>query len=104
MPIHGKITCDRCMRRYRIDPGKKAAAIAYTPPAPAPLLLAAGRGRDAERILEEAHKAGVAIVEDAGLASLLEAARPGDYIPSWCWEAAAKILAFVLARENESLE
>jgi type III secretion system FlhB-like substrate exporter len=89
------------MRRYRIDSGKKAAAITYTPPEPAPLILASGKGRDALRILEEARKAGIAIVEDPGLAALLEAARPGDYIPPWCWEAVAKILAFVFAREDE---
>ena len=82
---------------------KKAAAIAYTPPEPAPLLLAAGTGRNAELILEEALKAGIEIVKDPALAALLEAARPGDYIPSWCWEAAAKILAFVFAREKESV-
>ena len=79
---------------------KKAAAIAYTPPEPAPKLLAAGRGLKAEIIIEEAQKAGITIVEDPGLAALLEAARPGDYIPSWCFEAAAKILAFVFAMEK----
>ena len=92
------------MRRYRIDHNKKAAAVAYTTGEPAPLLLAAGIGRAAEQILEEARKAGVSVVEDAGLASLLQNVKPGDYIPSWCWEAVAKILAFVLARENESYE
>jgi len=71
------------MRRYRIEIGKKAAAVAYTPDDPAPLLLAAGT---------------------AGLVSLLQAVKPGDYIPSWCWEAMAKILAFVLTKENESLK
>jgi flagellar biosynthesis protein FlhB len=36
-------------------------------------------------------------VEDAALASLLDSsATPGDFIPPWCWEAAAKVLAFVL--------
>jgi flagellar biosynthesis protein len=83
---------------------KKAAAIAFTPPQPAPLLLAAGTGSVAERILEEARKAGIAIVEEPGLAAMLEAAKPGDYIPPWCWEAAAKILAFVLAREQETAQ
>jgi len=92
------------MRRYRIEIGKKAAAVAYTPDDPAPLLLAAGTGRLAEQILDEARKAGVTIVEDAGLVSLLQAVKPGDYIPSWCWEAMAKILAFVLTKENESLK
>ena len=88
------------MRRYKIDTRKKAAAVAYDPGEIAPLLLAAGRGREAERILEEARKAGIAIVEDSALAALLEAAKPGDYIPPWCWEAVAKILAFVLVKET----
>jgi flagellar biosynthesis protein len=78
---------------------KKAAAIAYTPPQPAPLLVAAGRNREAELILAAAREAGIAIVEDPALAAMLETAKPGDYIPLWCWEAVAKVLAFVLARE-----
>ncbi|MDR1142600.1 MAG: EscU/YscU/HrcU family type III secretion system export apparatus switch protein [Spirochaetaceae bacterium] len=82
---------------------KKAAAIAYAPPQPAPVVLAVGRDREAERILEAAREAGVAIVEDPGLAAMLETAKPGDYIPPWCWEAAAKILAFVAAREEALL-
>ncbi|MCL1814467.1 MAG: EscU/YscU/HrcU family type III secretion system export apparatus switch protein [Treponema sp.] len=87
-----------------MNKGKKAAAVAYNPPQPAPLLLAGGKGREAERILEEARKAGIAIVEDPGLAAMLEASKPGDYIPPWCWEAVAKILAFILARESASIE
>jgi flagellar biosynthesis protein len=47
-----------------------------------------------------AREAGITIVEDPGLALLLDTARPGDYIPSWCWEAMASILAFVLAKER----
>jgi len=88
------------MKKYNSEKEKKAAAIAYNPPQPAPQLVAAGRGRDAALILAEARKAGIAIVEDPGLAAMLEAARPGDYIPFWCWEAVARILAFVLAKEK----
>ena len=84
-----------------MDKRKRAAAIAYNPPEPAPLVLAAGKGRAAEFILEEARKKGISIVEDPALAALLETAEPGDYIPPWCWDAVAKILAFVFARENE---
>ncbi|MDR2048186.1 MAG: EscU/YscU/HrcU family type III secretion system export apparatus switch protein [Treponema sp.] len=79
---------------------KKAAAVAYHPPFPAPVLLASGRGREAERMINAAREAGIIVVEDPGLALLLDAAKPGDYIPSWCWEAAARILAFVLAKER----
>jgi flagellar biosynthesis protein len=80
--------------------GKKAAAVAYEPSLPAPVLVASGRGREAERMVNAAREAGITVVEDPGLALLLDTAKPGDYIPPWCWEAAAKILAFVLAKER----
>jgi len=75
---------------------KTASAIGYSPDEPAPKLLASGRGREAEKIIAIAEEAGIAVVEDAALAALLDtSAKPGDYIPPWCWEAAAKVLAFV---------
>jgi flagellar biosynthesis protein len=80
--------------------GKKASAVAYNPSLPAPVLLASGRGREAERMVNAAKEAGITVMEDPGLALLLDAAKPGDYIPSWCWEAAARILAFVCAKER----
>lgn len=91
---------------------KLASAIGYKPePAAedrgsspgdtAPRLLASGRGADALRIVTLAQEAGVAVVEDTALAALLDSwatvpgVRPGDFIPPWCWEAAAKILVFI---------
>ena len=75
---------------------KIAGAIGYSPEEPAPRLLAIGRDRTAERIVAIAHDAGVAVIEDSALAVLLDSAViPGDFIPVWCWEATAKILAFV---------
>ncbi|MDR1286474.1 MAG: EscU/YscU/HrcU family type III secretion system export apparatus switch protein [Treponema sp.] len=69
---------------------------------PAPRLLARGRDREAERIIAAAEKSGVAVVEDAALAALLDAGvNPGDFIPEWCWEAAAKILAFVFEKDKK---
>jgi flagellar biosynthesis protein len=82
--------------------GKKASAIAYNPAEPAPKILAQGRDREAERIIAIAREAGVSVVEDPALAALLEGGRPGDFVPVWCWEAAAKILAFVLARNEKT--
>jgi len=80
---------------------KIASAIGYTQGEPAPVVLASGRGREADQIIAVAKEAGVAIVEDAALASLLDtSAKPGDYIPQWCWEAAAKALAFVVKAEK----
>jgi flagellar biosynthesis protein len=63
--------------------------------------VASGRGREAERIVETARKAGVVIVEDSVLAFLLDTGvKPGEFIPSQCWEAVARILAFILKREE----
>ena len=81
---------------------KIASAIGYTPGDPAPELLASGRGWEAEKIIAIAQEAGITIVEDAALASLLdESAKPGDFIPPICWEAAAKVLAFVMKAEGK---
>jgi len=80
---------------------KLASAIGYKTGDFAPSLLASGRGREAEQIIAVAQEAGVAVVEDAALAALLDtSAKPGDFIPPWCWEAAAKILAFVIKTDK----
>jgi len=84
---------------------KLASAIGYKPEEgdSAPVLLAAGRDREAEQIIAVAQKAGVAVVEDSALAALLDtSAKPGDFIPPWCWEAAAKILAFVIKTDKRA--
>ena len=76
---------------------KIASALGYSSGDPAPVLLASGRGREAQRIISLAQEAGVAVVEDAALAALLDSStKPGDIIPPWCWEAAAKALVFVM--------
>jgi flagellar biosynthesis protein len=80
---------------------KLASAIKYKIGDYAPLLLASGRGREAEKIIAVAQSAGVELVEDVALATLLDvSAKPGDFIPPWCWEAAAKILAFVIEMDE----
>jgi len=80
---------------------KISAAIVYEPGEQAPVLLAKGKGIKAERILEIARQEGIAIVEDAALAALLDSSvNPGEFIPPWCWEATAKILAFVMEEKN----
>ena len=77
-----------------------ASAISYDRRDGAPRIVAKGRGREAERIVELAAEAGVEIVEDAALAALLDAADVGAFIPQDCWEAVAAVLAFVLAEEG----
>jgi type III secretion system FlhB-like substrate exporter len=92
------------MKRRKVRKRKTASAIGYAPEEGAPRLLAQGRDRAAERIIAIAGEAGVPVLEDPALAALLESGiRPGELIPVWCWEAVAKILAFVLA-ENSGKE
>jgi flagellar biosynthesis protein len=80
---------------------KKASAIAYNDEEGIPRLLAKGKGREAEKIIALAKETGIEIVEDNSLAALLDAGvKPGDFVPPWCWEAVAKILAFVLSKEE----
>jgi len=80
---------------------KIASALAYNQEEGIPRLLAKGRGRDAEYMISLAKEAGVEIVEDSALAALLDAGvKPPDFIPPWCWEAVARILAFVIAKEE----
>ena len=81
---------------------KKASALAYNRDEGIPRLLAKGRGHAAERIIALAREAGIEIVEDTALAALLDAGvKPGDFIPSRCWEAVARILTFVLSKEEK---
>ncbi|WP_223292643.1 EscU/YscU/HrcU family type III secretion system export apparatus switch protein [Breznakiella homolactica] len=81
---------------------KKASALMYTAGTPAPQVIAKGSGRDAELIVAAAEKAGVEVVEDPALAALLDSSsKVGEYIPEWCWEAVAKILAFVISKEQK---
>ena len=81
---------------------KKASALEYNAEDGVPRLLAKGRGREAEEIIALARQAGIEIVEDRALAALLDTGvSPGSFIPPWCWEAVAKILAFVLSKEGK---
>ena len=90
--------------------GKKklATAIGYKSGDYSPRLLVSGRGKNAEKIIGIAKGAGITVVEDSSLAVLLDTwaggnfVKSGDYIPPWCWEATAKILAFVFKTGQES--
>jgi flagellar biosynthesis protein len=86
------------------DAGLKAAvAVGYKPEEGTPRILAKGRGREAERIIALAQEAEVEIVEDSALTALLSAEETGALVPVWCWEALAKILAFVMSKDNKNV-
>jgi len=77
-----------------------ASALVYHAEEGAPRIVASGSGREAERILELAREAGVSIVRDESLALLLEPLEPGTWVPERCWEAVARVLAFVMKIED----
>jgi flagellar biosynthesis protein FlhB len=81
-----------------VNPTHIAIAIKYdTSMAPAPIVLAIGMNKVAERIKEIAKESGVPMVENRPLArALLKDAKVGTMIPYELYMAVAEVLAFVL--------
>jgi len=74
-----------------------AVAIKHRPTGPAslPKIIASGRGKVGEKILEIAYAEGVKVREDADLAELLVAADIDSEIPVEAFIAVAEILRYV---------
>jgi len=68
---------------------KKSAALRYTAELPAPVVLASGTGRAADRIVEVAIASGVPVEVKAELAEELVKIRIGDVIPADLYTIAA---------------
>ena len=73
----------------------QAVAIKYDPEEIAPKIVATGKGKVAEKIIETAQEANVAIHEDSKLADTLSRLDLGEYIPPELYEVVAEILLFV---------
>jgi flagellar biosynthetic protein FlhB len=82
------------------NPTHIAVALIYDPDkAPAPIVIAIGQRKVAERIKAVARQHGIPCVENKPLArALLATARVGSIIPSELYVAVAEILAFVIRR------
>ena len=81
----------------------RAVALRHEPGSPgAPEIVAKGRGKSAERILELARANDVAVREDADLVALLSSCDVGDEIPVELYQAIAELLAY-LYRLNGAL-
>jgi type III secretion system FlhB-like substrate exporter len=74
-----------------------ATALRYEAGSTAPKVAATGRGLVAERIVEEAGKAGVPIRHDAALAEALGGLQLGHEVPEELWAAVAEALAWAYA-------
>jgi len=74
----------------------KAAALRYDRKLDkAPKVIASGRGWLAERIIKEAKKVGIPIVEDPALVAVLLGVGLGEEIPEEAYLAIAQILVFL---------
>lgn len=74
---------------------KQAIALSYDPAEDAPKILATGKGKIAERIIEEAKEAKVPVHKDSKLADTLSKLEIGEMIPPELYEVVAEILVFV---------
>ncbi len=73
----------------------KAVALMYDPDNNAPQVVAAGKGKIAERIVEKAKESDVATYVDEGLADTLLKLDIGDTIPPELYGVVAEILVYV---------
>jgi flagellar biosynthetic protein FlhB len=86
-----------------VNPTHRAIALQYDPTkAPAPIVLAMGQRKVAERIKKIALEHGIPVVENRPLAiALIKQARVGMVIPIELYLAVAEVLAFVLRQRQE---
>ena len=89
------------------SPSRRQVAIAlgYEPGVDAaPVVLAKGRGRTAERILAAAREADVPVRTDRDLVELLSAVELGDAVPPELYVAVAELLAFIYRVNRQAAE
>lgn len=74
---------------------KTAVALSYEPGDLAPKILATGKGKLAERIIEKGKEGNVPLYKDNKLADTLSKLEIGDTIPPELYDVVAEILVFV---------
>jgi flagellar biosynthetic protein FlhB len=89
-----------------VNPVHIAIALEYDPMvAPAPMVVAMGRRKVAERIKEIAREHGVPIVENRPLArAMIKACQVGSLIPADLYTAVAEVLAFVFRQRSAAAQ
>lgn len=75
---------------------KKAVALKYVPgESEAPVVVAKGRGKVAEAILDKARENGVPVQEDAALVEVLSKLDLDEQIPSELYQLVAEVLSYI---------
>lgn len=82
---------------------KKAVALRYSPEQQdAPKLVAKGKGRVAEKIMEKAKEHGVPIQEDASLVEVLSKLDLDQAIPPELYQLVAEVLSFIYRSDQKA--
>lgn len=81
---------------------KKAVALSYKPETEEPKVVAKGRGRVAEKILQKAQEHGVPIQEDPSLVEVLSTLELEQQIPVELYELVAEVLTFVYQSDKRA--
>lgn len=85
------------------DKPKKAVALGYKPSSDAaPKVLAAGKGRIAEKIISTANEHGIPLQEDSDMVEVLSKLDINEEIPPALYQAVAEILSFVYRLNKDS--
>ncbi|MGE7767705.1 EscU/YscU/HrcU family type III secretion system export apparatus switch protein [Peribacillus sp. NPDC096540] len=75
---------------------KEAIALKYDPEiSKSPVILAKGKGKTAEKILDKAMKLNIPVQKDVSLTSLLGQLDINQTIPEELYEAVAEVFAFI---------
>ncbi|GAB1155538.1 EscU/YscU/HrcU family type III secretion system export apparatus switch protein [Paenibacillus illinoisensis] len=75
---------------------KKAVALKYVPgESEAPIVVAKGRGKVAEAILDKAKENGVPVQEDAALVEVLSKLDLDEQIPAELYQLVAEVLTYI---------
>lgn len=81
---------------------KKAVALKYADGFDAPVVIAKTFGANAQKMIVEAEKQNVKIIEDKTIVEMLGLSAPGDIVPPETWEILAQIFSVIL-QEQENL-
>lgn len=79
----------------KIDKRKEAIALLYSPEISSPKVVAKGKGKIAENIIEKAEQFDVPIYEDPNLVELLGQLELNESIPEDLYEAVAEVFAYI---------
>ncbi len=80
---------------------KKAVALKYPKGVEAPIIVAKGSGKSAEKIISVAKEHDILIKEDEVLVDMLGLQNLGDIVPEETWAALAGIFSFILSNSKK---